>query len=95
MLNASPLRKGRVTLARVSRDKGGFKLHVAVGESIGKSEWSKVGCPPFPGTDIVMDGNTKDFAKQLISNHYALVYGDVTTKLENFYNLLKIRYIFT
>jgi L-fucose isomerase-like protein len=95
LLNSSPLKRGRVTLARVSRDKGGFKLHAASGSSAGKSDWREVGCPAFPGADVVMDGNPGRFAQALVSNHYALVYGDATSKLERFCRLMNVRYICT
>jgi L-fucose isomerase-like protein len=95
ILNSSPLKNGRVTLARLSRDGEGFKLHAAAGKSIGRSEWNEVGCPPYPGTDIVLNGNPEHFAQQLVSNHYALVFGDVTHELELLCNWLKIKYIIT
>jgi len=95
VLNSSPLRKGTVTMARLSRDRGGFKMHVATGKSVGRSEWNEIGCPPFPGTDIVLDGNTKAFAKELVSNHYALVYGDVREELRVMCDFLDVHYIYT
>jgi L-fucose isomerase len=95
VLNASPLSRGKVTMARLSRDRGGFKLHAAKGNSVEKSEWVEVGCPQFPGTDIVLDGNPGEFAKALVSNHYALVYADVTKELEHLCCMLNVRYIYT
>lgn len=96
ILNSSPLRKGKkMTLARLSRDGDGFKLHAAVGESVGRSEWNEVDCPPYPGTDIVLDGNPESFARELVSNHYALVFGDVTDELELLCKWLNIKYILT
>ena len=96
ILNSSPLKKGKkMTLARLSRDGDGFKLHAAVGESVGRSEWNEVDCPPYPGTDIVLDGNPESFARELVSNHYALVFGDVTDELELLCKWLNIKYILT
>jgi L-fucose isomerase-like protein len=95
VLNSSPLRKGAVTLSRLSRDGEGFKMHVATGRSVGRSVWNEVGCPPFPGTDIVLDGNTGLFAKELVSNHYALVFRDVREELELLCRHLNIRYVYT
>jgi len=96
VLNSSPLKKApKVTLARFSRDGQGFKLHTAVGESVGRSEWNEVGCPPYPGTDIVLDGDPESFAREIVSNHYALVFGDVSRELELLCSWLHIRYIRT
>lgn len=95
VLNSSSLRRGKLTLARLSRDKEGFKMHVACGSAVGRSEWNEVDCPPYPGTDIALEGDTKRFAMELVSNHYAMVYADVKEELELFCKLLDIRYIFT
>jgi L-fucose isomerase-like protein len=95
VLNSSPCREGAVTLARFARDGAGFKLHCATGSSVGKSDWNEVGCPAFPGMDIVLDGDTGRFAAELASNHYALVYGDLRRGLELFCAKTGVRFIYT
>ena len=95
ILNSSQLKKGKVTLARFSRDGAGFKLHLALGNSIGRSEWNEIDCPPYPGTDIALDGDPKDFARELVSNHYAIILGDVSDELKLLCKWLKIKYILT
>jgi len=95
VLNSSPYREGAVTLARIARDGAGFKLHCATGSSVGKSDWNEVGCPAFPGMDIVPDGDAERFATELVSNHYALVYGDLRRELELFCARTGVRFIFT
>jgi L-fucose isomerase-like protein len=95
VLNSSQLKKGKMTLARFSRDGSGFKLHLATGESVGRSDWNEVDCPPYPGTDIILDGSTENFAQELVSNHYAMIFGNVTEELRLFCKWLNIRYILT
>jgi len=95
VLNTSELKNGRVTIARIARDGVGLKMHVAAGFSVQKSEWNEVGCPPFPGTDIVLDGDSNEFVKELVSNHYALVFGDVKEELEVLCGMLGVHYINT
>ncbi|MBE3130193.1 MAG: hypothetical protein IMZ54_05685 [Acidobacteria bacterium] len=93
LLNSSSLREGRVTIARISRDGSGFKVHVASGKSVGRSDWNEVGCPRYPGTDIVLDGSTEAFGRELVSNHYALVFADVVKDVELSAKWLGIRFI--
>ncbi len=95
ILNTSELKKGRVTIARASRSPAGFKMHVAAGNSVQKSEWNEVGCPPFPGTDVVLYGDAEEFVKELVSNHYALVFDDVRGELEVLCGMLGVHYINT
>jgi L-fucose/D-arabinose isomerase len=82
LASSSPLKKGALTLARLSRDGPGFKMHVATGRSVGQSDWNEVGCPRYPGADIVLDGSAERFGQELVSNHYALVYADAARELE-------------
>ncbi len=93
--NSSTLRTGTVTLARVSRDGQGFKIHAASGRSVGQSEWNEVGCPRYPGADIVLDGSAARFGEELVSNHYALSYGNVLPELEAYARLKGFRLIVT
>jgi L-fucose isomerase-like protein len=93
--NSSTLRTGAVTLARISRDGAGFKLHAATGRSVGQSAWNEVGCPRYPGADIVLDGSAARFGEELVSNHYAFSYGNVLAELEAYARLKGIRLVVT
>jgi L-fucose isomerase-like protein len=91
-LNCSPYRSGELTLARLARDGERFKLHCAFGFAEPKSEWNEVGCPPFPGLDLRIQGGGAQFARQLVSNHYAFAYGDHRAGLERLCRHLGVRY---
>ena len=95
LASSSPLRKGTVTLARISRDGTGFKIHAATGRSVGQSDWNEVGCPRYPGADIEMDGSAERFGEELVSNHYAIVYANVARELEAYARLKGFRLIRT
>jgi len=95
LFNSSEIKKGRFTLARISRDGSGFKMHLSTGESVGRSEWNEVGCPVYPGTDFVLDGNPEAFAREIVSNHYAMAQGDMREELRLLCRWLGLRYIET
>jgi L-fucose isomerase-like protein len=95
VLSSSPLRQGPVTLARIARDGTGFKIHAATGRAVGQSDWNEVGCPRYPGADIVLDGSAEGFGQELASNHYALVFADVAAELEAYARWKGLRLIRT
>ena len=81
LLNSSPFRAGTVTLARLSPKGRGFKLHIASGEAIAPPSFREVGCPAYPLIQVVQRGDIEHFMQNLGSQHYAIVYGDVTQDL--------------
>ena len=95
LFNSSEIMKGKFTLARISRDGSGFKMHLSTGESVGRSEWNEIGCPVYPGTDVVLDGDAEQFAREIVSNHYAMVRGDVREELLLMCKWLGMRYVET
>ena len=93
LLNSSPYKPGRVTLARVSAHKGGFKMHVTTGEAELPPSFHEVGCPVYPFTNVKMDGNIKEFMQNLGSQHYGIAYGDVSKELEFLCKMLGMKFI--
>jgi len=95
LLNSSPYRMGRVTLARLGARHGGFKMHIAAGEAVPPPPFHEVGCPTYPFVDVVMDADPHEFMQEISSQHYAIAYGDVRDELEMLCDLLDIEPIMT
>ena len=94
LLNMSNYRSGKVTLARLAylRDRG-YKMHIAVGEAMPPEPFHEVGCPPYPSMKVVLEGDTEHFGQNMCSQHYAIVYGDISNELIELCKLLGIRAI--
>ena len=94
ILNSSPYPAGRrVTLARLAGKGDRYKLHITSGRTAVSEPWGEVNCPPLPGTDVALDDDVSWFAQTIVSNHYAMVFGDVRDKLIDLCNLLGIRQV--
>ena len=93
LTNISPYKDGRVTLARLAQDGEGHKMHIAAGTSELSPPFHEVHCPSFAGTKIALDNCAHSFIEHLMSQHYALVYGEVSQELQEFCNLMGIRVI--
>ena len=53
----------------------------------------EVGCPPYPSMKVVLEGDTEHFGQNMCSQHYAIVYGDISNELIELCKLLGIRAI--
>ncbi len=95
LLNSSPYKTGKVTLARLGARRGRFKMHIATGEAELPPPFHEVGCPTYPFVNVAMDGDPHAFMQAVSSQHYALAYGDVRNELETLCKLLDIEAIVT
>ncbi len=95
LLNSSPYKTGKVTLARLGARKGGFKMHIATGTGELPPPFHEVGCPTYPFVNVAMDGDADAFMQHLCSQHYGIAYGDVRAELETVCRLLDIEAIVT
>lgn len=93
LLNSSPYRPGRVTLARLSASKGRFKMHIATGEAELPPPFHEVGCPTYPFVNVAMDMDPHAFMQRIGSQHYAIAYGDVRQELATVCRLLDIEIV--
>ncbi|HID17663.1 TPA: hypothetical protein EYP26_05155 [Candidatus Bathyarchaeota archaeon] len=93
LLNTTSYKKGRVTLARLAPDGEGYKMHIATGEAGPPEPFHEVGCPPYPSMRVILDGNAQHFGRHLMSQHYAIVYGDIKKELIEMCNLMNIKVI--
>lgn len=86
LTNASFLRPGKLTLARILKFPGGkLAIHRTAGTASGEtSPLREMGCAVYPMTQITLDTPTAEFTEHLGGNHYALVYAGVEDALRLF-----------
>jgi len=82
---------GRVTLLQIAPKIEGFKMIIATGEALGPGGVKVEG---FPHVEIKFDFPLDDFFNQVVkggaTHHWAMVHGDVKSKLKILAELLKI-----
>jgi L-fucose isomerase-like protein len=94
LLNSSDYKTGDITLARLGSRKGGFKMHIAAGQSVDAPPFHEIGCPPYPFIMVDLQGSTAEhFMDNLFSQHYAIAYGNVVAELKEMCALLNIQVI--
>jgi L-fucose isomerase-like protein len=98
LLNTSPYQEGIVTLARLANDgdgyqvaRSGYRMHITAGQAKPPPPFREVECPPYPFIRVALDGNVDSFIQNLMSQHYAIVYGDVREPLLELCSMLGIR----
>jgi L-fucose isomerase-like protein len=93
LLSSSPYKPGPVTLLRLAARGGGFRMHIALGEAVPPPAFCEAGCPPYPITDVVMEGDVESFMQNLSSQHYAIAYGRVREELVALCRLLEVEVV--
>ena len=85
------LKKGEVTLARIGLVSGKYRLHVALGEVVETELRQGL----FPAAEVELKGDVEAFIENVMSQHYALAYGDLRKYLKILTKILKVEYIET
>jgi L-fucose isomerase-like protein len=94
IMNSSPYQTDqRVTLARMAAKGEDYKLHLTTGKTVKTFNWHEINCPPPPATDVILDDDPTWFARNIASNHYAMVFGDVRQELTDLCDLLNVRVV--
>jgi L-fucose isomerase-like protein len=91
LLNTSPYKEGVVTLSRLANDGDGYRMHITAGQAKPPPPFREVECPPYPFIRVALDGNVDSFIHNLMSQHYAIVYGDVREPMLELCRMLGIR----
>lgn len=92
--NSTVYQEGRVTIARIgATGDGRYKMHVETGFAHHTEPFREVGCTTYPSMEVDLDGDGIHFGEHLMSQHYAVVYGDVRDKLLEFCRLKGIRLV--
>jgi L-fucose isomerase-like protein len=93
--NKNYLKSGHVTLARVLKQPDcGFAIHFTSGAALGDiGRVSELDTPQYPFTEIQLQGNPDQFAQNMGSHHYAIIYSELSQELEMFCKYKDIRVI--
>ena len=90
--NSTIYKEGQVTIARIgSTGDGGYKMHIETGFAHHAEPFREVGCTSYPSMEIDLDGDGIHFGQHLMSQHYAVVYGNIKDKLLEFCKLKEIQ----
>jgi L-fucose isomerase-like protein len=87
--NCFPLKPGIVTVMRLVEDIGSYHMIYSVGRGLESQPRDGY----MPNIDIKLDSDMDHFIKNCSGQHFALCYGDQSTKIEDLAALLKIRTI--
>jgi L-fucose isomerase-like protein len=90
--NCTIYREGQVTVARLAYTKDRtYKMHITGGKAHHAKPFREVGCLPYPSMAVTLDGSTEHFGQHMMSQHYAIMYGDIRRELVTFCDLMGIR----
>lgn len=85
LLNSTPyLEDRKITLARIASKGDNYKLHYLTGTTKVMGPFREAGCPDFPRAEILPDSDGVEFGKKICSNHYAIVFEDTGSILDDF-----------
>jgi len=95
VLNVSKVKTGKVTLCRLTASGDRYAMHVVTGEAVAPRDWEECGwahpAPRLPSLEVILDVPVEDFAQKVMSQHYIVVYGDVSREIAELCRLLDIR----
>lgn len=97
ILNVSKVKTGRVTLCRLTASGDRYAMHAVTGNAVTPRAWEECGwAPPAPrlaSLEIILDEPVEEFAQKVLSQHYILLYGDVTGDLRDVCGLLGVEWM--
>ncbi len=95
LLNVSKVKTGRVTIARLAHTGDHYVMHMVTGEAATPRPWEEAGwappAPQLPGLEITLDVPMEEFARQVLSQHYIISYGDNTEALGDLCAILGVQ----
>lgn len=82
-----------MTLASLAEDREGYRMHIVTGEGKEPPQWVEMGVPlpAWPSVKFFPDGNVRSILDNVLSQHFAAVYGDYVEELLNLCYLLDIK----
>lgn len=91
--HCSRMKTGRMTLACLSEDHEGYRMHIVSGEGKPTPQWVEMGVPlpSWPGVKFYPDGSVRSILDHVQSQHFAAVFGDYADELMDLCYLLDIR----
>ncbi len=93
--HCSNMKKGKMTLASLSEDHDGYRMHIVTGEARERPQWVEMGVPlpPWPSVKFYPDTSVRSILDHVQSQHFAVVYGDYTEELKDICYLLDIKMV--
>ena len=93
VVQCSRLKLGRMTLACMAEDADGYRMHIVTGEGKAPPQWVEMGVPlpPWPSVTFYPDSPVRSILDNVLSQHFAAVYGDYVDELVNLCYLLGIK----
>lgn len=93
--HCSKMKTGRMTLASLAEDKEGYRMHIVTGEAKEPPQWVEMGVPlpSWPSVKFYPDVPVRQVLDNVLSQHFAAVYGDYVEELVNICYLLDIKAI--
>ncbi len=89
------MKTGRVTIARLAHTGDHYVMHMVTGEAATPRPWEEAGwappAPQLPGLEITLDVPMEEFARQVLSQHYIISYGDNTEALGDLCAILGVQ----
>ena len=91
--HCSNMKLGRMTLACLSEDDGGYRMHIVTGEGKEPPQWVEMGVPlpSWPSVKFFPDASVRSILDHVQSQHFAAVFGDYVEELVNLCYLLDIK----
>jgi L-fucose isomerase-like protein len=88
----SRMKTGRMTLACLSEDDFGYRMHIATGEGKEPPQWVEMGVPlpSWPSVRFYPDSSVRRILDHVQSQHFAAVFGDYADELADLCYLLDI-----
>ena len=82
------------TIGRIANYKDGLKMHILKGKTETLNNFHEIDCPPYPGARIhLLNKSGKDFANEIMSQHYVMVFQDYVDAVALFCELTGIKII--
>ncbi|MEJ2707443.1 MAG: hypothetical protein P8074_07505 [Anaerolineales bacterium] len=92
LAHCSRMQTGRLTLACLSEDQMGYRMHIVSGEGKQPPQWVEMGVPlpSWPSVKFYPDGSVRSILNHVQSQHFAAVFGDYVEELVDLCYLLDI-----
>jgi L-fucose isomerase-like protein len=93
LAHCSKLRLGRMTLASLAEDNEGYRMHIVAGEGRTPPQWVEMGVPlpSWPSVKFFPDVPVRRILDHVLSQHFAMTYGDHVAEMAHLARLLGIR----
>jgi L-fucose isomerase-like protein len=92
LAHCSRLKLGRMTLACLSEDNTGYRMHIVTGEGRKPPQWVEMGVPlpSWPSVTFYPDVPVRRILDHVQSQHFAMTYGSYVPELVNLCKLLGV-----